>query len=213
LHAESTITAWKIIPNAQLAPHLLQQPIMAREGQITNLDGQRILAATCPAGRNDWDVPLFAPGNQQRFSRRTVDRVQNIVEPSFQNLGCIGFQKKAMNSMDLAVWIDRPHPPLQYLHLRLAQLAVQGVELPIDVADANVIQIDQRQATNAGTSQRLDGPRTNSAQANDTDMGLAYSPQASRAEQTPNTTKSSLELLLLVILHGSWLRLRGRVAK
>ena len=70
-----------------------------------------------------------------------------------------------------AVGVNGPHAPRQDFDLGLAQLAVQRMELAVDVADADIVQIHQGQLANAGAGQGFDRPRADPAQANDANMG------------------------------------------
>src|ERR1035441_2967858 len=63
--------------------------------------------------------------------------------------------------MHIAVGINGSQAARQDLDLGLAELAVQRMELAVDVADANVIQIDESQLANAGHCQGFDLPGAN----------------------------------------------------
>jgi hypothetical protein len=65
------------------------------------------------------------------------------------------------------------HSALQGFDLGFAQLAGYGMKLAVDVTDANIIQIYQGQLAHPGARERLDGPRTNAANANHADVSLA----------------------------------------
>ena len=67
------------------------------------------------------------------------------------------------------------------------------MKLTIDIADTDLVQIDEREMTDAGARERLDGPRADAADAHDADMRRAQSRQRVRAEQPPDTAEPKLE--------------------
>jgi hypothetical protein len=66
------------------------------------------------------------------------------------------------------------------------------VDLAIDVADANIVHIDQGQLADARAGERLHGPGTDSAETYDADVGTAQSSQAGASEQPGDSAESPL---------------------
>src|SRR4051794_1632067 len=101
--------------------------------------------------------------------------------------------------MDLAARVDGPHTPLQHLNFGMTELPIQGVQLTVDVADADVVQVNQSQSTDPRARERFDGPRTHAAHAHHAHMGLAHVLQTGASKQAPDATKAGLKLLFLKI--------------
>ena len=93
--------------------------------------------------------------------------------------------------MHHTIGINGPHAPRHDFHLGLAQLAIQRVKLPVDVADADVIQINQRQRPDARPGQRLDRPRAHPAQADHANMRAPDTVKPLRPIQAANASRSA----------------------
>src|ERR1035441_6547504 len=92
--------------------------------------------------------------------------------------------------MHNAVGINGSPAERQDLDIRLAELAVQRMELAVDVADANVIQIDESQLANAGPRQGFDRPGANPAEANNAYMGAPTPLKPFLSEQAANAAEA-----------------------
>jgi len=74
--------------------------------------------------------------------------------------------------MDVALGINRFHAASHYVDFWFPEFAVQCVELAVGIADANVVEVDECQLTDAGTGESFDGPGTDAAKADGADVGL-----------------------------------------
>src|SRR5690349_13618544 len=81
----------------------------------------------------------------------------------------------------------------------MAELAIQGVELPIDVADTDVVQVDHSQPAYARPRERFNSPRTDTAHPHDADMSLANPPGTVLAKEPLDPPKACLKLLFFQI--------------
>jgi hypothetical protein len=79
-----------------------------------------------------------------------------------------------------------------------AEFAVEGVRLAVHVADADVIEVNQRQGADARAGERFDGPRTNAADSDHADVCPTQPLQTGRAKQSAHTTEP-----LFVIIHSN----------
>ena len=102
---------------------------------------------------------------------------------SFENPRGIGFEKEGMERVDNAIRVDGANPMFHNLHFWFSQFGGQRMDLSVDVADADVIQVNEREFANAGPGQRLNRPRANAAESNHAYMRQPQSPEAGCAEQ------------------------------
>ena len=71
--------------------------------------------------------------------------------------------KKFLDGGHPAVRIDVVHPLLQCQHLGLAQRTVQCLDLPVDVGQRDMVEIDQRDVADPTARQRLGRPGADAA--------------------------------------------------
>ena len=62
-----------------------------------------------------------------------------------------------------------------HFDFRLSQFTIEGVKLSIDVADADIIEVNERQFTYARACQRLNCPRTDAPKPDNGYMRAAQS--------------------------------------
>jgi hypothetical protein len=101
---------------------------------------------------------FFAKRDEKTFAARTINGIQYEIKPRRKQLLCIGLQKEGVNWMGAAIGIDCFHAGRHHFHFWFAQFAIQGMKLTIHVADADVVQINQRQLTDARSGQCFYGP-------------------------------------------------------
>ena len=75
-----------------------------------------------------------------------------------------------MQRVNHTVGIDGPDPFGHGFDFRPAQVSVEGRQLPVDVADANVVHIKERQLADSRASECFNGPGANAADADDTNV-------------------------------------------
>src|SRR4051794_4714965 len=95
-----------------------------------------------------------------------------------------------MNRMRHAIRIDRADPPRHHVNFRLAQLPVERVELPIDITNADIIEVNEGQLSYARPRQRSKGPGTAPAKPNHRHMRTAKPFEALRTVQPGKATES-----------------------
>ena len=81
-----------------------------------------------------------------------------------------------------------------HFDLGFSKRAGQGVKLAVGVADADIVQVHERDPAHAGTRQRLDRPRTHAADADDADVRLAQPGRARRAVQADDAVEARFGL-------------------
>ena len=72
-------------------------------------------------------------------------------------------------SLNPYFWVDVEGPIAHHLDLGLADHAVCGDQLAIDVGHADTVVVDENEAANTGPRQCLGGPGTHTAEADDRD--------------------------------------------
>ena len=94
--------------------------------------------------------------------------------------------------MKRTVRVYGENPAGKHFDFGSAQLAIEGVDLAIDVADANIVHIDESQLADARAGERLYRPGANSAETYDADVGIAQSSQAGASEEPGDSAESPL---------------------
>ena len=64
-----------------------------------------------------------------------------------------------------SLWGNGPNPFRHDFHLGPSHRGIQRMQLPVDVADAHVVEINQSQPTYARTGERFHHPRAHAAKA------------------------------------------------
>jgi hypothetical protein len=72
----------------------------------------------------------------------------------------------------VAIWVDRSDPFRHDLDLGSSDRLVDRRQLPVHIADADFIQIDEGEAADSGTCECLRRPRAHAPNSDDGDMGL-----------------------------------------
>jgi hypothetical protein len=102
------------------------------------------------------------------FGGDMIDAVEHeAVAPTKQFIGVISTEK-ILYRFDLDIRIDRSTTLRHHLHFRPADSLVKGVDLSIDIGQADVIEINQCQAADTGSGQSLSGI---AADSTDTEYG------------------------------------------
>ncbi|MNN03674.1 hypothetical protein D3C81_1163730 [compost metagenome] len=91
--------------------------------------------------------------------------------------------------MHRAVRVDPAQALGHHFDLGFADGAVQRVQLAVGVADANIVEVEQRNLAHAATSHGFRRPRTNATDADDRHMGRAQAFKPFDAIQTGDACK------------------------
>ncbi len=143
--------------HAALDPLLLQQlPYRARHaalmrlGDVGDPDLGRVEFRGRPHAGDDRNIPLTAGADQVQFAGDMVDGVDHVVVTVAQQKVAVLGGIEVLVRDDLSLRVDQAHP-LRHDHgLGLADGAVHGVELPVDVGEADLVEIDDDQPPDAG---------------------------------------------------------------
>jgi len=100
--------------------------------------------------------------------------------------------------LHLALRVDCPDPTGNDFNLWFSKLSLNRVQLPVDVADAHIIQIHQSQLANAGSDERLDRPGANAPDPDHAHMSSSERPKSIDSEQAPDAAESGFGLIRFV---------------
>ncbi len=79
---------------------------------------------------------------------------------------------KVVNAGHDALWIDGADARGHDLCFCLTDIALLRMDLPVGIGDTDIIHVDQRNVSDAGTRQRLSGPGAHTANTNYAEMRL-----------------------------------------
>src|SRR6185437_11973978 len=94
-------------------------------------------------------------------------------------------------------------------NFRFSVFAIQRVQLPVGIRDADLVGVDQGEPAHARSCQRLGGPRADAADADHADVLLRERLHAAKSVQAFDAGKALDPILVLQRCHdSSWLRQR-----
>ena len=104
-------------------------------------------------------MALFLTGaDDERLDRHAVHGINNKIERTREQTGCIALGQKLDHGRNFTSGVDGVHTIGQDRDLGLADGLSERGEWAIDVGDADVIEIDQRQSADAAARKGLDHP-------------------------------------------------------
>ncbi len=166
------LTAWgfgKAVVISQVAAELMKQRIDAAVGEIRHADAAGIAPTTSAAADDSVGFPAMTFSDQQRLMLSVVDRVDDGIEACIQNAAGRFFVEKFRDDLHVALGVNRQGALGHRFGFLATYLPVHGVELTIDIGNADFIQIHEGQMTDARAGERLDSPRADTADADDGD--------------------------------------------
>ena len=182
----------KLVP--QFFPNLREQGIAAREREVGDFNRRRIAASARTAGGDEGNVFFATERDEQAFHPELVNGIEDAVELRSENRFGVGLEKKFLARVNLAVGMNRANAFGHHFDLGFAKRAGQGVKLAVGVADADIVQVHERDLSHARTRQRLDRPRTHAADADDADVRLPQPGCARRAVQVDDAVDARFGL-------------------
>ena len=169
--------------------HFRSQWVIEGAVQVTDLDQCRINLPARAAGGDDLDLAALAPGDQRRLRIDAVDAVDHAVDVRRDVLGHGLAGHEIRHRVHGAVRVDPAQALGHHFDLGLADGAVQRMQLTVGIADADVIQVKQRNLAHAAARHGFRRPGTYATDADDRHMGRAQALKAFDAIQTGNTSK------------------------
>lgn len=133
----------------QAAPDLVEQRIFAAESQIRNPDASWVAATTGRTAADCENFPTTGLSQQQGLVRGGVDCIDDPIHGFFEKFGDGAAGEKARHDVNLDVWIDGLGALRHHLSFLATDMVVRGMQLAVDVADANFIEVAQRDFADA----------------------------------------------------------------
>ena len=158
---------------AEALAHFTQQPVVRHGGQIGDSNRGRITASAGPAANHQRNPGTMTQGDQPHLVGHGVDGIHHEVWAVFGDRTDLQPQKarrrvgreKLHPNFYPCLRGNRPNSFRHDLHLGPSHRRIQRMQLPVDVADAHVVEIDQGQPTYARTGERFHHPRAHAAKA------------------------------------------------
>ena len=139
-------------------PDTSQQGIRTGLSQVFGLDLGGVLS---PSGSSDTDhmaLPFETARDQQGLVSGLVDRVDDHIVRGLEKFRSGLGREECGVCVDGACGMNGVDAFSQDLHLGVAYGRIERVDLTVGVADADLIEIDERQAPDAGAGERFGGP-------------------------------------------------------
>ena len=160
----------KSVGAAQGSADLMKQGVFAGEGEVCGADAGGIPApAGCAAGDGE-DVAVVELGEQECLVRGVVNGIDDGIEAWFEDaVGGLGVEK-AWFDVDGCLGMDGADALGHGIGFLSADLPVHGVELAVDVGEADFVEIDEGEVADAGAGESFDGPGADAANPDDGDV-------------------------------------------
>lgn len=182
----------------KLATYLSQQAVAGNEAKVKRSDGGGVPQPTGAADGDDRDVTLPTARDQDGLQLAAVDAVDDDRgRVGEHRLDVRRGQKRSVNG-DPATGVDGVHALGKYVRLRPADRVCHGMELPVRVGDAHVVEVDQRERSDAAAGERLDGPRADATEPDHRDACRLEPLEGGCAEEAGDAA----EPVLTISCHG-----------
>ena len=99
-----------------------------------------------------------------------IDRIDDVVILGKIKLANTGTRYQVVDCDTVTLWINLHNATSEHFDLTFTNGIVEGVNLTIGIADTDIVVVDQADITNAGTCSGFCGPRTNTTNADNTEM-------------------------------------------
>ena len=158
---------------AEALAHFTQQPVVRHGGQIGDSNRGRITASAGPAAHHQRNPGTMTQGDQPHLVGHGVDGIHYEVRAVFgtetglqsqQARRRIG-REKLHPAFHPSLWGNGPNPFRHDFHLGPSHRGIQRMQLPVDVADAHVVEINQGESTYPRTGERFYHPGAHAANA------------------------------------------------
>ncbi len=171
--AERTVGGREHVFAAEPPPDFLEQPVVRGQGQVGGLDAGGVASASGTADRHHGDVAAMAFGEEERFLRDLVDGIDDAGKAGGeQGFRCAGGEE-LLDGFDVTCGVDGLGALGHDLDLWLSRGTLDGMDLAVCVRDADLVEINQRERSDAGAGKGFDCPGTDSADSDDADVGLS----------------------------------------
>src|SRR5262249_21970221 len=132
-------------------------------------------------------------GEKKTFRGHVVDCVQN----DSGSAGEDGFARvliiKALDRINGRGRIDFTEAFRHHADFLFSHQAADGMELAVGVGDANVVEVNESDAADAGAGEAFRGPTSDSAHADDHDVRAEQTLHSFVTEQAPDAVEAAVE--------------------
>lgn len=170
-------------------PRSGEEGVVAGFGQVTNDDQFGQGFASPSAGGDHRDARVPAGRQKVGFVGHAINGINHQIGGKAEQVGRIGGAVVGEARFRPKVRVDAPAALGEDFRLGQPNRSGQGRELPVDVALANIIQVDQIDGPQAAAGQPFDHPGANPAQADDHDPAPAEDFQLTSSQQSRDTVE------------------------
>lgn len=190
---------------SQTFAQLEEEGVFAGVGEVAHFDAGGIAPPTRAAAGDGENPAAVALGEEQGFVFGGIDGIDDGIEALIENFRSGFLRKKLRYNGDVAGGVDGAGAFGHGLGFLASDLAVHGVELAVDVGDADFIEIHESEVSDAGSGKRLHGPGSHAADADDGDSCSEEAFQRRLAVEPGDAAKTMED----GIGHGGKMRRRG----
>ena len=145
--------------------HRAGHPAVTRPGDVSHPDECGVQLHGRPHAGDDRKAPLPAPCDEMNLAGEMVDCVQYIVMMPRQKKIATLLGIELTVGDDLGGGVDTPQPLGHDLGLGLAHRPIKGMKLPVNISEADIVEIDNGYLPDAGAADRFGGRAADPAQA------------------------------------------------
>ena len=131
---------------------------MCGKGKVGRAYGCGIASAAGCADRYDWKIAARTFGEEKRFVSDVVDRVEDGSERNGEEFGSVLGSEEFFDGGDATFGVDAEDAFAKDFNFGFADFGGKGGELPVDVADANFVEIDEGERTDTAAGEGFEEP-------------------------------------------------------
>ena len=154
----------------------------------------RIAPATGATAGDDRDPGFATFGNEQAFVCQAIDGIDDKIIASAEKRVGVGGSEEFHRRVRLALRIDAADSLGHDFDFGAAYVCRDCMKLTINIADADVVEINERETTHATARERFDRPRADAANPNDADMRRTQTRQPICTEKSADAAKAKIEI-------------------
>ncbi len=153
-----------------------------------------VLSATRAAASHNRDSFIATQRNEAALVCKAVDGVHDEVIASIEQCLSVGFGEEFRQRAHVTLGIDAADAFGHDFDFDSANIRVERMKLTIHIADADLVEIDEREVADARACERFDSPRSHAANTDHANMGGTQTRERIHAEKPANATKSKFEV-------------------
>ncbi len=195
--AEGFGVAGEGVLGAELFADLGEEAVVAGVGEVGDPDGGGVAPAAGGAAGDEGDAAVAAEGDEAAFVADAVDAVDDVVEGLVEDVVGGGGGEELLDGMDGGGGVDDANTVGEGFGFGLSDGGVEGVDLAVDVGDADFVEVHEGEAAEAGAGEGFDAPGTDAAEADDAHVGVAQACECGAAVEAGDAAEA-----LVVVGHA-----------